>query len=462
MGRPLVVILFCTAMYLTLYRGAVVAFVTLYIPCLLLLNTTQKINIPGAPDMNATFGVIYGICGALVMKGGEPMPFKWGWMDTVWCLGALSTVITGMVTEYVYTGVSVFGEQFLGYLAPYFLARVMFHSPEMRRRALWICVVSAFIIAFFTLIELRLWPYFLSRTLKSFGLFTGSTGEVLWRFNLMRAQTTFDHPIDMGNSCLLMGAMIAVFATTTSVGLKNLYVRLALFASICASFSSLSFTSWVGTFAAIGGFCILWLLPFTRKILIVGVLGLFCGFAVMTYHLYHVDLDARREQLQEDIGQTAQDSMFVRAMIIQKSMPFAENTGLFGWGTTIRHSQLALESVDNSYMLFTMRRGFLFLALFLSIPVVMALRATKAFRRAPSRAQWIPLAVGVSAVLGIMAAMYTVWFGFAYSVLWTIMVGIVTSMCDVLIGATPPARRGFEPVMRQPPYARPAAMMQGA
>src|SRR5581483_10484415 len=152
--------------------------------------------------------------------------------------------------------------------------------------------------------------------------------------------------------------------------------------------------------------------------LIVGVLGLFCGFAVMTYHLYHVDLDARREQLQEDIGQTAQDSMFVRAMIIQKSMPFAENTGLFGWGNTIRHSQLALESVDNSYMLFTMRRGFVFLSLFLMIPVVTALRAMKCFKRCKSEMQALPLAVGVSVILGIMAAMFTVWFGFAYSVMW--------------------------------------------
>ena len=222
MGRPLVVILFVAAIYLTLYRGAVVAFVTLYLPCLLLLNTTQKINLPGLPDMNATFGVIYGICGGLVLKGGEQMPFKWGVMDTLMSPLALSCVLTGMVTEYVYTGVSIVGEQFLGYLAPYFLARTLFHSAEMRRRALWICVTSAFIIAFFTLIEIRLWPYFLSRTLKSFGLFTGSNGEVLWRFGLMRAQTTFDHPIDMGNSCLLMAAMIAIFAMTTSVGLKNL------------------------------------------------------------------------------------------------------------------------------------------------------------------------------------------------------------------------------------------------
>ena len=285
-----------------------------------------------------------------------------------------------MVTEYVYTGVSIFGEQFLAYLAPYFLARVLFHSPEMRRRALWICVVCSFIIAFFTLIEIRLWPYFLSRCLKTFGLFTGSNGQVLYRFGFMRAQTTFDHPIDMGNSCLLMAAMIAVLAMTTSVGIKISYVRLALAAALCCSFSSLSFTSWVGSFAAIGCFMTLWMLSFTRKIVILFVFGLFCGFAAMTYHLYNVDVDARRDQDEQEIGQTAQDSMFVRAMIIQNCWPFAQTTGLFGWGNTIRHSQLALESVDNSYMLFTMRRGFVFLSMFLMIPVIMALRAMRAFQ----------------------------------------------------------------------------------
>jgi hypothetical protein len=451
MGRPLVAILFAVAIYLTLYRSAVVAFVTLYLPALLLLNTTQKINLPGAPDMNATFGIVYGILGGLVLKGGEPFPFKWGFMDTLMLLLTLSTIITGMITEYVYTGISILGEQVLQYVAPYFLARVMFHDPVMRRRALWICVACAFIISFFALIELRLWPYWLSRTLKNFGLFTGATTEVLWRFGFMRAQTTFDHPIDMGNGCALLAALIALLAATTSVGLRNIWVRLAIAAAICSSLGSLSFTSWVGLFAMTGCFCTLWLLAFTRKLVIFFVIGLFCGFIGMTYHLYNVDVDARREQAQEDVGQTAQDSMFVRAMIVQKSMPFASTAGLFGWGNTIRHSQLALESVDNSYMLFTMRRGFVFLILFLSIPVVVAIRSMRAFWRARLTTQWIPLAVGVSAILGIMGAMYTVWFGFAYSVLWMVMIGVTMSMCDVLIYGPPASRTA--PASRQ--YAPP-------
>src|SRR3954466_10293552 len=204
LGKPVVFIFFALAAYLTIYRSAVVAFVTCYLPALLLLNATAKINLPGLPDMNATYGIIYGIIGGLVLKGGEPLPFKWGWMDTLMLLITLSVILTGMTTEYVYTGISILGEQMLGYLAPYFLARVMFHDPAMRRRALWICVFCAFVVAFFSLVEIRLWPYFFSRTLKGLGLFTGPTGEVLWRWNLMRAQTSFDHPIDMGNSCLLL------------------------------------------------------------------------------------------------------------------------------------------------------------------------------------------------------------------------------------------------------------------
>ena len=112
-------------------------------------------------------------------------------------------------------------------------------------------------------------------------------------------------------------------------------------------------------------------------------------------------------------------------------------------------------------MLFTMRRGFAFLALFLSIPVVTALRAMKAFARAPAQTQWLPLGVGVAAVLGIMAAMYTVWFGFAYSVMWVVMIGVTMSMCDVLIFGAP-ANRTAAAARQFAPQQRGFAMATGA
>ena len=110
-----------------------------------------------------------------------------------------------------------------------------------------------------------------------------------------------------------------------------------------------------------------------------------------------------------------------------------------------------------------MRRGFMYLGLFLMIPVTLALRAMKAFRRAGARQQWMPLAAGFAAVLGIMSAMFTVWFGFAYSVLWTIMLGMVTTMTDVLIASNSHApQRGYQPIPRQRGFGRPMAIPQGA
>jgi hypothetical protein len=178
------------------------------------------------------------------------------------------------------------------------------------------------------------------------------------------------------------------------------------------------------------------------------VMAMFCGFAFMTVHFMNVDIDAGRDA--DQVGQSVTDSMFIRAKIVQHSWPFASTAGLFGYGNTIRHSQLALESVDNSYMLFTMRRGWVFIALFLMVPVVLALRAMRAFGRAKLKEQWMPLAVGVSVILGIMTAMYTVWFGFAYSVMWTMMIGLVTSMCDVLVHGAPPTARAAPMQMPQP------------
>jgi hypothetical protein len=307
---------------------------------------------------------------------------------------------------------------------------------------------------------MRLWPYFLSKNLKSLGLFTGQNTMVLERFGFFRAQTGFDHPIDMGNACILLAAMIAIMALTTSVGLKNKWVFLAFCAAFCSSISSLSFTAWVGIGATCACFAVLWQLKFSRKLVIVAVLMLFCGFGYMTNKLYYTDVAARQEEEDSEKGQSVQDSMLVRAKIVQNCMPFASRAGLFGWGNTIRHSQLALESVDNSYMLFTMRRGFVFISLFLMIPVITALRAMKAFKRCRTDAQAVPLAIGVAVILGIMAAMFTVWFGFAYSVMWVMMIGLTHSMCDALIFGAPrtanvPQMNGYAAMQQRRGYGHP-------
>ena len=163
---------------------------------------------------------------------------------------------------------------------------------------------------------------------------------VLERFHLFRTQTTFDHPIDMGNSCLLLTVLIATMAMTTSVGLKNWVVQLAILAGLCSSFSSLSFTAWVGILTSIAIFTTLWMLPFARKLVIVAVLMMFGGFGFMTHKLYNTDVEARQEEEDQDKGQTVQDSMLVRAKIVPELDASSPSTaGLFGWkAIRFRHS----------------------------------------------------------------------------------------------------------------------------
>src|SRR5437773_9686015 len=157
---------------------------------------------------------------------------------------------------------------------------------------------------------------------------------------------------------------------------------------------------------------VLWLTPFFGRYMISFFVVLLIGGIVMTLHLKNMQLGER-----EDIGQSISDSTWMRAQIIQNCWPFAADAGYFGYGQTVKKGDLELDSVDNSYILFTLRRGFVGLVLLLSMPLVLTLRASKVFRKYPGGAQRLPVAIATSALLGIMVAMFTVWFGFAYATL---------------------------------------------
>src|SRR5947207_12031374 len=149
MGQLFAIVLLVSALVITLSRSAVWAFVTLYIPSVLLFSVTKKINLPGLPDIDALYGIMYGILGGLVLKGGEPLNFRFGIADAVMLALSTAAIITAVNTENMWTGVNVFGMEFMGFLMPYFLARATFSDPLARRRAMRILIGCAFGIAFF-------------------------------------------------------------------------------------------------------------------------------------------------------------------------------------------------------------------------------------------------------------------------------------------------------------------------
>jgi hypothetical protein len=421
-------ILLVAALVITMQRSAVWAFVMLYLPGWILFSSTKTIALPGLPDIDACNGIMYGILGGIALKGGERLNFRFGLCDLLMLVLSASAITSSYLSENIWTGVNTLGEQFLGVLMPYFLARAMFHDAQARRWALWTLIGVIGFLAFFALIEMRLWPCTLSRLLQPLGLYVGMNRQVLKRFHFFRTQLLFHHPIDTGNSCLLIAALIVVLAMTTSVGLKNKYVRLAIFAAMGTAFSSLSFTSWFGALAAVGMLGVLFVMPAIGRYLAVYWVVLLCGGIAMTLHLKNRELGER----EETHGETVSDSTYIRAKIIQYCWPLATDAGAFGYGKTVGKSDLDLDSVDNSYMLFVLRRGFVYLGLILLVPLLLVLRATKVYRRCHDDRQRLPVAVAVCALLGIMVAMFTVWFGFVYATLWVILLGVAHSMMDVL------------------------------
>ena len=118
MGQVTAIILLGCAMLLTMQRSAVWAFVTLYIPGVILLSATKQIGLPGLPDIDVLFGIMYGILGGIVLKGGEALNFRFGIADAVILAMSISSILTAGLTETLWTSVNMFGLEFLGFLMP--------------------------------------------------------------------------------------------------------------------------------------------------------------------------------------------------------------------------------------------------------------------------------------------------------------------------------------------------------
>jgi hypothetical protein len=434
MGFAIVGIVTLIALLVTLQRGAVMAFVWLWLPCQLLLYLAPRVPVPSLPDISPPFGVLYGIMLGLVLKGGERLPFRWNLMDTLILLITLSDIVSYTITEKVWTGVAVLGDRYFEYVAPYFMARIMFHSAQARRHALWIIVVICLFVAACALVEVRLIPLVTARTLKGIGLFHGVSQMVLERWGLFRTQVLYCHPIDMGNSSILLVCFMIIFATTTSVGLKNFWVLLGICAALGSVFTTLSFTSYAMLIATTGLAVVMLLSKFISRSMAVFVVCAIIAGVSLSYRLYSLDLSPMESN--EDAPEV-QNSMYIRAKIVQNSWPFASTAGWFGYGNKIRKSDLDLDSVDNTYMLLIMRRGWVYLCLFLLIPFQVTLRAARALGRVHGWPQRLPVTIAMAGVLGTMVAMYTVWFGFIYSALWVLMVATFESMTDVILYGPP-------------------------
>jgi hypothetical protein len=449
-------IFFVASLLLTLRKGPGAAFTYVFLPAWLLLSQIRPIPISPLPDFDTPSMICYGVLLAIGLTGRLP-PFKFHPIDGVVVLLTASLLVTSYSTGNAWTIVAAFGVELFTWLMPYYMARVAFRDAAMRRHAAYIVACCAMLIAFFALIEFRLNPLIYSRILEPYGLNVAANKMALGRAGYWRAMSSFAHPIDLGNGAILTGGLLAVFTLTGGlrlwpIKLSNLFLIGGFCSAAVMLAASVSYSSLFGAAAGVSVFIALRYVRLSSYGLPVLIIALACGLIFMTYRLQTVDTTLKPVfSGQSTIG----DSYWVRGLIVQRAMPFVLSAGFFGHGgQSLSRAELGLESVDNSYLLFIMRRGWVFIALWFTLAMSIAYTGLKALAGTSGKMR-SPAAAAIATLIGVLVAMYTVWFGFVYAVLWTMMLGMYVTMTQMMREAK---ERMYAPQPTAYPIGRPRPM----
>ncbi|HZL37726.1 MAG TPA: hypothetical protein VFC78_20585 [Tepidisphaeraceae bacterium] len=453
---------FSVALYFALFEGVGTTFAFCYLPALMFTRAISGYVLHGGwPDLTAANVTILAMIIGSLLRIGQGAKIRWGMMDLIVLFAPVASIISAITTEVWHTGYDEFIKQLFGWWVPYFVARYAFRSEAIRQKFLWTLATCLLLLTPFVLIELRLWPHFYAEMLKKTGIGISSDWRAEMRLGLFRTAISFNHSIYFGDACVSMIGMLLVLATTTKIGLRNWLVRLGIAAAVLGLAASLSFGPWGAAALAAAIFVLLRYFRSFRFLLAPTVILAIAVMTVVTWQLATAPLGERPRD-----GSVA-DSFWVRRLILQHTWEQATTAGPFGWGRLEPLDVVDLDSIDNAYILFAMCRGWVYLLLWLAIPLAVALRVGKAMRRyTASQAHIFPLAVGAACALGVSAAFYGVWAGWAgepYTMLWLIGIALMMSVSDFCLEAPAPLAnldnraRGFEPIIARRFGGRPVA-----
>lgn len=440
MGLIIVVVLLLTSASVAMRRGPGAALAYVFLPVLLLLSKTAFVTLEPLPDLNSlsatTLGTLIG-----TLLGGHWPRLRFHWLDGLVIACSVSLALTAYLNGTTWTLIAGTGNDTLRYLMPYLMARVAFFDPDLRRH----CAISlswiAIVMGACALIEFRLRPLVVSRTLEDLGMSIVDNTMVLRRSVFFRAMVTTEHPIDLGNAGLILTGLIPMLAITGGVGLRDRRVLAGIGGAVGCVLFSMSFSSICGLAVAGGLYLGLRYVRGSEYLLVPGMCAAILAGFLFTQHMLNSDLDALRRDAanknrEAGTSQSAVDGSYItRVLIVQNAYNrIGVDAGYFGFGDhTLTKKDLGLLSVDNSYMLFLLRRGWSGLTLRLVLGVGIALLGTQLLIGARGESARAPAAAAVAVLIGTMAAMYTVWFGFVYAVLWTVTLAMTVSMRQVLV-----------------------------
>ncbi len=442
MSIALALFLFSLGLGMTLWRGPGFALAVVLMPVMMFLSRAIGLQLPSFPDATPIVSVLYGILVGSVAQGRFLPAIRWNALDAVMILLILEVSASAFMNGKVYTGVSRLSEQIL-WVAPYFLARRAFTSIQNRRMMLWTTAIGLMVLGLFAVVEARFRPNLYDNVMAAFGLISEYGYGAGYRFGLYRARVSFDHPISLGNCAVLLTAIVAVLGQTTGLW-RHPTVRAAVAAGIVTAIVSLSFTPYAGLVSGILAYLVFSRLRSGSTLILPSIVVMLALLGVMLATSFSVDTSIEARNATGIFGR----SYNVRALIIQRTWPFVMSAGPLGYGETLPVAELELESVDNTYLLWTMDRGWLWLALWLAIPVALGSQVRKALRMGASASQRYPLAAGFAFCLGTMVSMFTVWGGQIYTTFWLVLLGLTSSAAEMVIARAAGAKAAADGVAR--------------
>jgi hypothetical protein len=450
MSVVLLGILFVTSLTVSMTYGIGRTFAVVYLPALLLFYPVTPMELAYAPDIDAQSAVMYGVLIASTVDGFTAFRFRWRVPD--WIVLALSgsAVVTAVVTEQVWTGVSELGYQTLEWALPYFVARSAFYDARLRGLALRMLVVIACVHAGFGLVEMRLWPHTYEWLLSMFQLCPApSRVMAMQRWGFFRAESALRHPIYFGNMCLTMLGLIVALSWLGG-GMSRLAVRAGATAALVGLVTSLSFGPFGGAVACAATLGVVYFARWTDRFLgpaAIAVVAIMLAFTVRT---------ATTPLGPKPDDGTLAASYYTRQLIIRNSWDMATTAGPFGHGKRIDKSQLDLESVDNAYLLYALTRGWVYVGLWIALPVTASFVGTRALSKCRNDRERFPVAVCVATTMGVAMAMYAVWAGWhgmPGTLLWAFGIALLVTVDDMLgvraTTALPRATAGGTPSKRR-------------
>ncbi len=437
-----IVLIFGVSLVVALAKGIRPVYALIYLPVLILLYQVPPLVLTHVP-VESYYAPLYACLIAMPFRQ-ESLRFRPSWVDLVVVLLIVSVAITGFSVDGFEVGVNVFRTDTLRLAVPYFLARIVFKDWQPRRSAVYALSAVMGIVVIAAAIEARMTPAFYQHMLERAGMNNFVLPTYLGRWGLYRVTGTDYQPIFFGNMCLVVLGLVAVLARTSGLRLRNPLVAATLLAALVSLGLSLSFTPYIGLGSGVAALTAFTLVPITRRfILPITLAAIVGGFSYTYYVAVTTSPEDRRAAAGTDSA--FEGSRAMRNEIIRQSWPVAASSGAFGRGLHpefLDIDNFDLVSVDNTYMYFTMTRGWVYTALWLSIGVLFAGRASRAFRRVTDPSQVLPLAICTATVLSLMVSMYTVFAGAVYTILWIVMLGLSNTLIDA-VNADADAREGL-------------------